>query len=472
MANEIKYLSYDGLDYFWNQKLKPIIEENEEVITTTLVNFDDRLNTHTHMYVASSGYSASAARATYAASAGYAATAARSVTAATALYSGSAGYSASAARATYSASAGYSASAARATYAATAAIAGSILSNGHISNISALNGIPVINSLRYNTYEETDDTGLGFTSEDGMVLTACFSSANYASQLALDDNGYNIAFRYKTSSTWSDWKKLAFVDGTGVTGTWGISITGNAASAGYSASAARATYAASAGYSASAARATYAATAAYSASAGYIATAANAVTSANSIYSASAGYSASAARATYSASAGYVYRVNLLGSNSSVYYPMVFTSARTATVGALLYVDSGVTDTTSTATGIRYNPSLNRCYCSGGFYEASDDRLKNFGDDIKVDLDKLSQLSKKYFTWKDDKSNVQQIGVSAQEIQKLYPEIVNIVDEDEHLSVSYDKLSVIALKGIDILNNKVKSLEERITKLEKLIDIE
>ena len=203
------------------------------------------------------------------------------------------------------------------------------------------------------------------------------------------------------------------------------------------------TYVASAGYSASAAKATYAA---------------------------SAGYSASAARATYSASAGYVNRVNVNAGSSSMWYPMVFTSTKTATTGALLYIDSN-TDTTSTATGIRYNPSSNSCYCSGGFYEASDERLKKFGDDIEVDLDKLSILSKKYFTWKKDESNTQHIGVSAQEVQDIYPELVEVIDEEGHLSVSYDKLSVVALKGIDVLNDKITSLEKRLDKLEGKLNI-
>jgi ubiquinone biosynthesis protein UbiJ len=81
----------------------------------------------------------------------------------------------------------------------------------------------------------------------------------------------------------------------------------------------------------------------------------------------------------------------------------------------------------------------------------------------------ISKLSKKYFTWKDDESNTQHIGVSAQEVQELYPELVNVIDEEGHLSVSYDKLSVVALKGIDVLNDKIKSLEERLERLEKLI---
>ena len=155
---------------------------------------------------------------------------------------------------------------------------------------------------------------------------------------------------------------------------------------------------------------------------------------------------------------------------SSVYYPMVFTNVTTATNGAALYIDKS-TGTASTSDGIRYNPSTNACYCSGGFFESSDERLKNFGDDIEVDLDKLSKLSKKYFTWKDDESNTQHIGVSAQEVQAIYPELVEVIDEEGHLSVSYDKLSVVALKGIDVLNDKITSLEKRLDKLEGKLNI-
>lgn len=107
-------------------------------------------------------------------------------------------------------------------------------------------------------------------------------------------------------------------------------------------------------------------------------------------------------------------------------------------------------------------------YVASGVYESSDERLKDFGDDIEVDLDKLAQLPKKYFNWKNSNDNTQ-IGTSAQELEKLYPELVTVT-EDGYLNVAYDKLSIIALAGIDKLNEKINSLESRLEKLEKLIN--
>jgi hypothetical protein len=112
----------------------------------------------------------------------------------------------------------------------------------------------------------------------------------------------------------------------------------------------------------------------------------------------------------------------------------------------------------------------NKVYAVNGFYEQSDENLKDFSTDIYCDLDKLSKLPKMYYRWKDDKNGVLHIGTSAQEVQKIYPELVTEL-EDGTLSVAYDKLSIVALKGIDLLNDKVKSLETRLEKLEKLINI-
>lgn len=117
---------------------------------------------------------------------------------------------------------------------------------------------------------------------------------------------------------------------------------------------------------------------------------------------------------------------------------------------------------------IRYqNGYFCNLYASDGFFQSSDENLKIFGGDIVVDLDKLSKLPKKYFTWKNDSNSELQIGTSAQAVKEIYPELVK--DNNGTISVDYSKLSIIALKGIDVLNEKIDSLEKRIKKFEEII---
>lgn len=103
------------------------------------------------------------------------------------------------------------------------------------------------------------------------------------------------------------------------------------------------------------------------------------------------------------------------------------------------------------------------------FYESSDERLKIFKSDIDVDLDKLAELRKSYFTFVED-PGTNHLGVSAQEIKALYPEIVT-EGADGYLKVDYSKLSVVALKAVDELNAKNKALEERLSKIEKMLNL-
>lgn len=106
---------------------------------------------------------------------------------------------------------------------------------------------------------------------------------------------------------------------------------------------------------------------------------------------------------------------------------------------------------------------------SGGFFDTSDERVKNFGKKINVDLDKLSSLKKAYFQFNDNRDdNLTHIGVSAQEIKELYPEIVR-ENEIGMLTVDYSKLSVIALEAVDVLYKKNKKLEERLNKIEQIL---
>ena len=102
---------------------------------------------------------------------------------------------------------------------------------------------------------------------------------------------------------------------------------------------------------------------------------------------------------------------------------------------------------------------------SGLLYASSDETLKDFRGDIDLDFDKLKTIRKQYFTWKEGDVTDVQIGTSAQDLQKVYPEIVS-VGEDGKLAVSYERLSIIALAAIDKLYDRIKILEEKLKEKE------
>ena len=150
-------------------------------------------------------------------------------------------------------------------------------------------------------------------------------------------------------------------------------------------------------------------------------------------------------------------------------------SASTSKGGAGLIVSGGARYTSGGTT--TYSEQGNAIEATGniivtgkveardGFFQKSDETLKDFHNDIQVDFEKLSLIPKKQFTWKSDEEKHIEIGTSAQEVLKLYPELVS-EDENGILSVAYDKLSIVALKAIDELYKKNQELERRIKELE------
>ena len=109
------------------------------------------------------------------------------------------------------------------------------------------------------------------------------------------------------------------------------------------------------------------------------------------------------------------------------------------------------------------------CTSTGGFFDTSDERLKNFENEINVNLDDIKNIKKTYFYYKHDNEKEKHIGVSAQDIEKIYPEITN-TNSDGYLTVDYSKLSVIALKAVDVLHEENTNLKLKLIDLEKRLN--
>ena len=90
----------------------------------------------------------------------------------------------------------------------------------------------------------------------------------------------------------------------------------------------------------------------------------------------------------------------------------------------------------------------------------SDARLKANIVSLGATLSKLLQIDGKSYTMKKDESEKQKIGLLAQDIEKVFPELVS--ESHGVKSVNYQGL-------VPVLINAMKEQEERIKRLEELL---
>lgn len=116
---------------------------------------------------------------------------------------------------------------------------------------------------------------------------------------------------------------------------------------------------------------------------------------------------------------------------------------------------------------------------SGDWYASaydsiSDGRLKENIVTIDNPLSKVKSLRGVYYTWSDKykthysiKEDSVKIGVVAQEVQQVLPEIVNehtvFGTDDPHLSLDYSKIVPVLIEAIKELSDKVDSLESQLS---------
>ena len=96
---------------------------------------------------------------------------------------------------------------------------------------------------------------------------------------------------------------------------------------------------------------------------------------------------------------------------------------------------------------------------------ASDAKLKDNVEPLQGCLDKVCQMRGVSYTWNEQsqKAGVEDIGVIAQEMAEIYPEVVTEVDglngRDPHLTVDYARLTAVLINAVKELRAEVQELK-------------
>jgi len=146
-------------------------------------------------------------------------------------------------------------------------------------------------------------------------------------------------------------------------------------------------------------------------------------------------------------------------------YSSVSLSVSPAGLAYGIYVDSG-----SSIYAAYFNGSI----YTTGTYESSDEKFKKNIVPVSQTLMELSNLNAVYYDWKTEEyperkfTGGKQIGFIAQEVEKSFPEIVK-QDAEGNKSINYSKFTPILVEAIKEQQNKIDELEERLKRLEELI---
>ena len=105
---------------------------------------------------------------------------------------------------------------------------------------------------------------------------------------------------------------------------------------------------------------------------------------------------------------------------------------------------------------------------AGDVILSSDARLKSNIITLGPTLISLMQLDAKRYTMKADKEQKQKIGLLAQEVQKVFPELVS-EDKNGMLAVNYQALVPVLINALKEQEGNYNELEKELSELETLI---
>lgn len=106
-----------------------------------------------------------------------------------------------------------------------------------------------------------------------------------------------------------------------------------------------------------------------------------------------------------------------------------------------------------------YYTSGQGCFGSGPYTNASDETLKENIQPLTNSLSKVLSLNGVSFTWKSDDTHTPQIGLIAQQVEPVIPEVVATSSVDDKLGIAYSSLVPVLIEAIKELEDRVAALE-------------
>jgi hypothetical protein len=138
--------------------------------------------------------------------------------------------------------------------------------------------------------------------------------------------------------------------------------------------------------------------------------------------------------------------------------------------------DYSINSDGSTGKGVSFDTSGNANFAqnvtiNGSLYTPSDMRLKTNIQTLSHVLQEIEQIRGVRFEYKNQKKYATgfKIGVIAQELQKVYPEMV-IKGSDGYLKVDYTQLTAVLIEAVKEQQVRIEELKNRLDKQQQQID--
>ncbi len=107
---------------------------------------------------------------------------------------------------------------------------------------------------------------------------------------------------------------------------------------------------------------------------------------------------------------------------------------------------------------------------SGVYTANSDFRLKENFEDLHFDWASFMEFRPLVYKFRSDESHRRHIGMVAQEVQNIYPELVNYDSSEDTYHMDYAAIGVIAVRAIQQLRDEKEALENEVARQQSEID--